>query len=87
MFKKILITTDFSDYSLYAIPYAVELARSYKAELTLFHVIEPIIAPADFAWGSYNVSEIEQKTQEYAKVNLQKILEEKEQIKGCVSRQ
>ena len=76
-FKKILITTDFSDYSFYAIPYAVELAEKFKARLTLMHVIEPIITPADFAWGGYNVTELENKTREYAEENLQKALRDR----------
>ncbi len=75
-FKKILLTTDFSEYSLCAVPYAVELARKFGAELTMIHVMEPIIAPADFAWGSFNVSEIENKTREYAGNNLDKLMHE-----------
>lgn len=74
--KKILVTTDFSDYSRVAFPYAVDLARKYSSEIIIFHVIEPIIAPADFAWGSYNTAEIEQKTREYAEQALEKIKEE-----------
>jgi len=72
-FKKILVTTDFSEFSLYAVPYAVEMARRFSSELVLGHVIEPIIGPADFAWGSYNVAEIEAKSREYAQENLEKM--------------
>ena len=75
-FKKILVTTDFSEFSLYAVPYAVEMARKFGAELILGHVIEPIIGPADFAWGSYNVAEIEAKSREYALENLEKVRKE-----------
>ena len=75
-FKKILVTTDFSENSFFAIPYAVDLAQKYDAEITLLHVIEPIIAPADFAWGSYNLTEIEQKTRDYAEANLDKLISE-----------
>ncbi|MGI5844944.1 MAG: universal stress protein [Candidatus Xenobium sp.] len=33
--KNILVPTDFSDFSLQAIPVAWELAREYKAEIIL----------------------------------------------------
>jgi len=37
---KVLLCTDFSDSARKAIGYAVSMALDYKAELTLFHVIE-----------------------------------------------
>lgn len=39
MFKRILVTTDFSTHSLYAIQRAVQFARSVQAELHCVHVI------------------------------------------------
>jgi len=39
MFKKILFCTDFSENSDYAFPYALNLARTYRAKLLIFHVI------------------------------------------------
>ncbi|WP_133136410.1 universal stress protein [Legionella rowbothamii] len=39
MFKRILVTTDFSTHSLYAIQRAVQFARSFQAELHCVHVI------------------------------------------------
>ena len=38
--KKILITTDFSDYSAAALDYAISLADTASAELYLLHVVE-----------------------------------------------
>ena len=40
--NKILIPTDLSDYSHYALPYAIELARNFSAELHLLHIVEPL---------------------------------------------
>ncbi|HEY3323711.1 MAG TPA: universal stress protein [Planctomycetota bacterium] len=37
-FKKIVLTTDFSDNSEAAVPYAVELAKRYDGEIHLLHV-------------------------------------------------
>lgn len=42
-FEKILLATDFSDYSEVACEYALTLAKSYDAALTVVHVInEPV---------------------------------------------
>jgi len=38
--KKILCPTDFSDFSLYAVTYAVSFAQQYKAKLLLLHVVD-----------------------------------------------
>src|SRR5262245_46101150 len=40
--KKILVTTDFSDLSLLALPAAAGLARKFGAELHLVHVLESV---------------------------------------------
>lgn len=49
--KKILIPTDFSDLSLYAVDYAASIAKIHGAEIHLFHVIEELLTmavPGDF---------------------------------------
>jgi universal stress protein A len=38
--KKILAPTDFSPYSTQALDYAALIAKSFKAEITLMHIIE-----------------------------------------------
>jgi universal stress protein A len=40
--KRILVPTDFSAPSLKALEYAVDFARTHKAELLLLNVVEPI---------------------------------------------
>ncbi len=48
--KKILCPTDFSDYSLYALDYAIGFAKLYKAKLLLLHVVDIFLHdPAYFA--------------------------------------
>jgi nucleotide-binding universal stress UspA family protein len=39
--KKILVNMDFSDHARHASSYALSMAKEYKAELTLLHVLEP----------------------------------------------
>jgi nucleotide-binding universal stress UspA family protein len=72
-YKKILLTTDFSDYSKVAIPHAVAMAHQFGAELLVLHVLEPLLTPVDFAWGPMALSEDweEQRTS-----HSQKFLEE-----------
>lgn len=38
--KKILYPTDFSEHSLCALPYAVELAKNHSAEIHCIHVVD-----------------------------------------------
>src|SRR5882672_1168802 len=42
--QKILLPTDFSDYSAAATKYACELATKYDAELHLLHMLEPHVS-------------------------------------------
>jgi nucleotide-binding universal stress UspA family protein len=43
MFKKILFCTDFSEDSHWAFTYALDLAKTYKAKLLIFHAtLEPV---------------------------------------------
>ena len=44
--KKILVPLDFSVFSKKALKYALRLAQQFKAELTLFHVFEPVTSLA-----------------------------------------
>ena len=43
--KSILVPLDFSPPSKKALDYAVDLARQFKAKLTLLHVVEPVGTP------------------------------------------
>ena len=56
-YRKILLTTDFSDYSKVAVPHAVAMVRQFDAELLVLHVLEPLLTPVDFAWGPMALSE------------------------------
>ncbi|MDQ1334461.1 MAG: hypothetical protein QG552_1411 [Thermodesulfobacteriota bacterium] len=38
--KNMLCTTDFSDFSNYAVPYAIRLAKEFKAKLYVCHVVD-----------------------------------------------
>lgn len=47
--ERILVPIDFSDCSLDALEYAVQVARRSRASITLLHVLEPVSYGLDFA--------------------------------------
>ena len=50
--REILVPTDFSEHSNYALRYALALAGQIGARITLLHVLEsPVIAPDEFYPG------------------------------------
>ncbi len=65
--KSILIPLDFSETSLLALEHAVFMAKFYKAEVTLLHIIESLIFTSAITFndtGSDLSSVIEQKAKE-----------------------
>ena len=56
-FKRILCPVDFSEHSQAALAQAAEVARKFGAELTLLHVVEPILYPV--AYGLPPVSPVD----------------------------
>lgn len=70
-FRRILVTTDFSDTSLSALPVAVEFASHFNAELLLVHVL-PVDTPtpwdippyADFGLASLPLPEYESQVRQ-----------------------
>ncbi|MDH5527278.1 MAG: universal stress protein [Nitrospirota bacterium] len=47
-FERILFPTDFSDHAAHAQKYAVDLARQYKADLHVIHVVQLFSYVVDF---------------------------------------
>jgi len=75
-YSKILVPTDFSESAKYALPFAIDLAEKYRASLHILHVVEPIVAPVDFAWGTYSYPDIEKQLSGYVDESLEAILSE-----------
>ena len=72
--KRILVPTDFSDYSDEALKQALELAKQYSAKVYLLHVAEPIRQCA----GDYCLDESKVKAAENAEVLQAKEMMQKE---------
>lgn len=51
-FNVIIVTTDLSDYSMRALPYAIGLAERFDADLKVVSVNEPALQVSDVAWVS-----------------------------------
>jgi len=75
-FGKILVPTDFSESAKYALPFAIDLAEKYGAEIHILHVVEPIAVPVDFAWGTYSYPDIEKQLSGYVEKTLEDIIRE-----------
>lgn len=72
--KKILVPTDFSEYSAKAVERAFDIARQNDAELVLLHVITQDVhaCSVDYCLSDDEVNKIEQRMVEGAKDRLQK---------------
>ena len=69
--KKILFPTDFSEAAEKAFEYALFLARSHQAELTLLHVVDQLHGFTHYEILALTPMEIVEKTVKRAHENLQ----------------
>jgi nucleotide-binding universal stress UspA family protein len=74
---KILVPTDFSDYSDKALKQALDIAKQYNAKVFLFHVIPREVnrCVADVCLGDDVVRDLEDQLNTRAQENLQKQLD------------
>jgi len=68
--KRLLTPIDFSESSKQAVHYAVEFARSFKAELHLLNVIEPVMYPAEM-FGQVGMVDVESVLEKSANEEMQ----------------
>lgn len=73
---KILVPTDFSEYSEKALRQGLDIAKQYNATVYLFHVIEdPHKVIVDYALPEEKVQALERNEKEAAKTMMRKQLE------------
>jgi universal stress protein A len=72
--NKILCPVDFSDISNRALQLAASLARHFDGALLLVHVVEPIVAPADFTFGPMTSGEVEDRLVERSKTAVEDLV-------------
>ena len=76
-FKELLVPTDFSEYSLRAIDYAVEIAEKFDSHLTLVYVVEPLLQAADLTWTTVDFEELNKAHKDTAEKQLAKLADER----------
>jgi universal stress protein A len=69
--KRILVPLDFSEFSDRALQYAARLAREFKAELFLLHVVEAF--PIDYILGIKAAEEANRRQLEQGESRLRKV--------------
>lgn len=70
--KRILFPTDFSEGALNALPYAVDIARSYGAKLYMLHVIYDIATASGLHVPHISVDEMYKELDASARKELEK---------------
>jgi nucleotide-binding universal stress UspA family protein len=76
-FKELVVPTDFSEYSLRAIDYGVEIAEKFCSHLTLVYVVEPLLQAADLTWTTVDFEELNKAHKETAEKQLEKLAKER----------
>jgi len=77
VFKELVVPTDFSEYSLRAIDYGVEIAEKFGAHVALVYVVEPLLQAADLTWTTVDFEELNKAHKETAEKQLEKLAEER----------
>ena len=74
--RRIVCPVDFSEYSEYALHYAVDLAKTFGAELKLLHVVELPFLPSYSLAGVPDLSLPVEQVEENAKERMNELLAE-----------
>ena len=77
VFKEIVVPTDFSEHSLRALDYAVEIAERFGSDLKIIYVIEPLLQAADVSWTSVDFEQLNQTHKASAEKQLAQLVEER----------
>jgi nucleotide-binding universal stress UspA family protein len=73
-FRIIVVPTDFSDHSMRALPYAVDLAAKYDARLKVVFVNEPSLQVSDVAWVGVDERTVNEDHVREARRHLEKVV-------------
>ena len=83
--RKILCPVDFSEVSLKALEYGVNIARECGANVTVMHAVESIVAPGDFSFGPMTSVEVEDSMAARAQESLEEICKKIDLPQGRVA--
>ena len=76
-FNEVLVPTDFSDHSLRALDYAVDIARKFSSRITLISVVEPLLQAVDMSWTTVDFDELDRSHREAAAARAAEIVAER----------
>jgi universal stress protein A len=78
--RTILVPTDFSEYSNYALSYAASLARTFNSSIICVNVIEPIVPTVGYSGmtESLPIADISEQLEDSAERELPKLAEREE---------
>ncbi len=76
-FKELVVPTDFSEHSLRAVDYGVEIGERFSSHLTLVYVIEPLLQAADLTWTTVDFEELNKAHKQTAEKQLAQIVAER----------
>ncbi|NTU42863.1 MAG: universal stress protein [Nitrospirales bacterium] len=80
--KKILFPTDFSEGAMNALPYAIDLAKSYGAQIYLMHVVYDIASASGLYVPHVSVSEMYKELEASAEKELERFgIEQRRDLK------
>jgi nucleotide-binding universal stress UspA family protein len=68
--KKVVCPIDFSEVSMGALRLARQICEGVDGELVIVYVVEPIVAPTDFTYGSLTSGELEDRLVERSRQAL-----------------
>jgi nucleotide-binding universal stress UspA family protein len=71
--KKILVPIDFSDSSEKALRYSARFAEQFGSSVTLLHVIQPAVYPADFGYPPTVVDTLDEATRRQIQERLEEM--------------
>lgn len=69
--QRILVPTDFSEHSKKALAYAVELAKTYRAEVVVLHVLELPLYPVSFGVGPVTIPPVSEELRQAVTQHLE----------------
>jgi universal stress protein A len=71
--KRILVPIDFSEHSEKSLKYATKFAEQFGSKITLLHVIQPMVYPADFGYPATVIDTLDEQVQRQVQERLESL--------------
>jgi nucleotide-binding universal stress UspA family protein len=74
--RHILVPIDFSEHSEKSLKYAARFAEQFGSRVTLLHVIQPVVYPADFGYPATVIDTLDDQVRSQVQVRLETLAEQ-----------